>query len=57
MASTAQISERIIFYENKIIEYQNNQKYANRLQTSQSLLNFWKNQLSKQQKPNGKSRR
>lgn len=55
MASTSQIIERISFYENKIIEYQKNQKYAHRLQTSESLLNFWKNQLSKQQKSNGRS--
>lgn len=55
MASTIEISERITFYENKILEYQNNQKYQNRLDVTEKLLNFWKNQLSNQQKTHGRS--
>lgn len=55
MYSTSQISERITLYETKVKEYQGNQKYQNRLQVYESLLIFWKNQLSKQQKTNGRS--
>ncbi len=55
MASTIEISERITFYENKILEYQNNQKFQNRLDVTEKILNFWKNQLSNQQKTHGRS--
>lgn len=41
------IEERIAFYENLIDKYSKNQKYTSRLETTRSLLEFWKAQLRK----------
>lgn len=41
------IDERIAFYENKITEYSKNERLKHRLETTRSLLEFWKAQLRK----------
>lgn len=47
MHTKSEIDERIAFYENKITEYSKNDKLKHRLETTRSLLEFWKAQLRK----------
>jgi len=56
MFTTPEINERIDFYEKKVSEYANKEKFKNRLSVSENLLNFWKNQLLKRQKANARQR-
>lgn len=54
MFTSNEINERISFYENKILEYANKEKFKNRLDVSVNLLKFCKNQLVKKQKSNAR---
>jgi len=56
MFTTPEITERIGFYETKVLEYANKEKFKNRLSVSENLLSFWKNQLLKRQKANARQR-
>lgn len=54
MYTTNEINERISLYEKKVSEYSNKEKFKHKLDVSTSLLNFWKNQLTKRQKSNAR---